>query len=440
MYKKINYITAVLVVLTSISVNAQITNQSPFSRFGLGNIINTPLPQFQAMGGVSTAINKPTGYNNINVRNPGSYGGIRLTTIDVGIAGSIVTLKNGSDKNQSFNAALSHLTIAMPITQRSAMSFGVIPYSQVGYNFTEKNTINSGSNTGNDASVIGNSIYTGEGGLTKAYIGYGYQIGDHLRIGANAEYLFGNIIQERRLELETASAMSTRLKNENSIGGISFSYGMQYDIRVGPKMSLNFGYSGSSASTINSTRTYFASKYQVGDEDAQGNVTLETVDSLKTGQSNMKLPLMHNFGIALQKDNKWVVGADFRMGSWSKFSLNNLNQGLQDSYGASLGAQITPDITSINSYFKRVDYRFGLSYDKSYIKMADKDVKEMAVSVGLGLPLANAISTRAFYKMNFTASVGKRGTMEANTLQENFINLRLGFTLNDMWFRRFKFD
>ena len=64
----------------------------------------------------------------------------------------------------------------------------------------------------------------------------------------------------------------------------------------------------------------------------------------------------------------------------------------------------------------------------------------MALSFGLGLPLANALTTRAFYKVNFTTEIGKRGTMQANALQENFINLRLGFTLNDMWFRRFKFD
>ncbi|KEQ29478.1 membrane protein [Pedobacter antarcticus] len=441
MYKKINYITAVLVLLASISVNAQITSQSPYSRFGIGNLMGSPLPQFRAMGGVSTAINKPTGYNNINVQNPASYGGIRLTTIDVGLAGSIVNLSRGSDKSSSFNGTLSHLTIAMPITKKSAMSFGVMPYSQVGYDFAEKGTISSGSNTGNPATQNVSNIYTGEGGLTKAYIGYGYQIGDHLRIGGNVEYLFGNIIQDRRVEFEDPVAMATRLRNENSIGGVNFSYGIQYDIKLNSKTSLNFGYSGSSANDINSTRSYVASKYRIGSEtDGTGNTTVESIDSLKSGKSSLRVPLTHNFGIALQRDNKWVIGADFRMGSWSKFSLNKVNQGLEDSYGVSVGGQITPDITSINSYFKRVDYRFGLSYDKSYIKLADKDVKEMALSFGLGLPLANALTTRAFYKVNFTTEIGKRGTMQANALQENFINLRLGFTLNDMWFRRFKFD
>jgi hypothetical protein len=30
--------------------------------------------------------------------------------------------------------------------------------------------------------------------------------------------------------------------------------------------------------------------------------------------------------------------------------------------------------------------------------------------------------------------------MTDGLLQENYLNLHLGFTLNDRWFRRFKFD
>ena len=43
--------------------------------------------------------------------------------------------------------------------------------------------------------------------------------------------------------------------------------------------------------------------------------------------------------------------------------------------------------------------------------------------------------------MNVTAELGERGTVNNGLLQEKFINIHLGFTLNDYtWFRRFKFD
>lgn len=440
MYKKINYITAVMVLLASISVKAQVTLQSPYSKYGIGNLSGSLLPQFRAMGGVSTAINKPTGYNYINMQNPASYGGITMTSIDVGMTGTFTNLKKGSESDNSFNGTLSHVALAFPVTHHSAMSFGILPYSNIGYNYLTKSTIGSTSGTDNTASANVNNVYTGEGGLTKAYIGYGYQIGDHFRIGANAEYLFGNLIENKEVEFyEDASALSSRLQNKNSIGGITFSYGAQYDIRLDSKTSLNFGYSGSSASSINSTRTYLATKY-VYDAAGESNVTVETIDSVGGGKSKLKLPLVHNFGIALQRDNKWVIGADYRVGNWSKLTINTVNQGLQNSWGASVGGQYTPDITSINSYFQRVDYRLGFSYDKSYIQTSGKDVKQESISLGLGLPLASSATRSAFYKMNVTTEFGRRGTMTSGDLQENYLSLHLGFTINDKWFRRFKFD
>jgi len=441
MYKKINYITAVLVLLASISVNAQVTTQSPYSRYGIGNLRGSLLPQLRAMGGISTAVNKPGYYNNINMQNPASYAGITLTTIDVGMSGSFVNLTKAGASDKSFNATLSHFAIAMPITSHSALSFGILPYSELGYNYADVSTITSNSGSGNPTSATVNNVYTGEGGLTKAYIGYGYRIGDHFRIGANAEYLFGNLIENKAVEFpDDATALATRLQTKNSVGGLTFSYGAQYDIRLTSKMQLTLGYSGSSASDIASERTFLATKYLYTGTNGEDDVTTETIDSVGNGKSSFKLPLVHNFGIVLQKDNKWMIGADFRTGKWSQFRINGSNQGLQNSMGVSVGGQITPDYSSINSYFSRVDYRLGFSYDKTYIKIADNDVKQMGVSFGVGLPLASAPSRNAFYKMNFTAEVGRRGTMVKDDLRENYLNLHLGFTINDRWFRRFKFD
>jgi len=440
MYKKINYITAVLVLLASISVNAQVTTQSPYSKFGIGNIKGSLLPQFRAMGGISTAVNKPTGYNNINMQNPASYAGITYTTIDVGMTGTFTTLKRDGESSSSFNSTLSHVALAFPVTRRSALSIGILPFSEVGYDFRQTGKLAS-TDPANPASADVNYLYSGEGGLTKAYIGYGYQIGDHLRLGANMEYLFGNLIENRSMEFaDDQTAYATRLQNKNSIGGVSFSYGAQYDIRLNSKTSLNFGYSGSSASTINSTRTFLATKYTFDAVTGDDQGTLETIDSVGSAMAKFKLPLVHNFGIALQRDNRWLIGADFRTGSWSKLTLNGINQGLQDSYGISVGGQITPDYASINSYFKRVDYRFGFSYDKTYIRQDAQDIKQMAITFGLGLPLANSMSRLAFYKLNFTTEVGRRGTTDNGLLQENYVTLHLGFTLNDSWFRRFKFQ
>ncbi|WP_246249799.1 outer membrane protein transport protein [Pedobacter boryungensis] len=436
MYHKIKYTLAVCLLLVNILANAQVTVQSPYSKFGVGNIKGSMLPQFRAMGGISTAVYKPTFFNSINIQNPASYAGINATTLDIGMSANITELKNSSQTENSFNATLSHVALAFPVSKKSALSFGILPYSELGYNF--KNTLSVGTTTANTKTV--DYKYNGEGGLTKAYLGYGIQFGDHFRVGANAEYLFGNLSENRSTEyVNEPGSINSRMQTKNSVGGISFSYGAQYDFRLDNKTSLVLGYSGSSSSKINLKNSQVVTQYL---NDASGNeqTALDTLLLVENSPTNLKLPLIHNFGISIQKDNKWMVGADYRMGKWSNLTIDNVNQGLQDTYGVSVGGQFTPDVSAINGYFKRVDYKLGFQYDKTYIQMNNQDIKQMAVTFGFGLPLAS-YSRGTFYKMNLTAELGKRGTVNNGLLQEKYINIHLGFTLNDSsWFQRFRFD
>jgi long-subunit fatty acid transport protein len=435
MYQKLKYTFAVGLLLTSLAVNAQVTIQSPYSKFGVGNIKGTLLPQLRAMGGISTAVGKHTFFNNINMQNPASYATINTTTLDLGLSGSYTELKNNSLTETSFNANIAHVALAFPVTKTSALSFGILPYSELGYNF--KNTTNVGNTTDNQKTV--SYLYTGEGGLTKAYLGYGKRFGDHLRLGANIEYVFGNLIESRSTEYQNdPGSVNSRIQDKNSVGGVDFSYGAQYDIRLDNKTTIVLGYSGVSNSTLNSKQERYVTQYIT----ANGNegTALDTVLAVANNQAKLKLPLVHNFGIAIQKNDKWLIGMDYRMGKWSDFSIAGAQEKLQDTYGFSVGGQLTPDFSSINNYFKRVEYRMGFQYDKTYIQMNNQDIKQMAVTFGLGLPLSR-LERGSFYKMNITAELGQRGSLANGLLQERYINFHLGFTLNDSkWFQRFKFD
>jgi long-subunit fatty acid transport protein len=436
MYQKLKYTLAACLVIVSVAANAQITVQSPYSKFGVGNIKGSLLPQFRAMGGISTAVFKNSFFNNINMQNPATYSGINAVTLDMGLTGSFNELRNSKLSENSFNATLSHVVLGFNITRKSGLSFGILPYSELGYNF--KSTRKIGTNATNQRDV--DFLYTGEGGLTKSYIGYGIGIGDHLRVGANIEYLFGNLSESRSTQfVNDPGAMSSRMQDRNSVGGVAYSYGAQYDIRIDGKTSLIFGYSGSSASKINSKRSNYVTQYKV---DAAGveNPAIDTLFATENSKTNLKLPLVHNFGVTLQKNDKWLIGLDYRMGKWSNLTINSVNQDLQDTYGFSVGGQFVPDVNSINGYFKRVEYRVGFQYDKTYIQMNKQDIKQMAVTMGLGLPMA-AYNRGIFYKANIAAEIGQRGSIDNGLLQERYVTFHLGFTLNDSsWFRRFKFD
>ncbi len=435
MYQKLKYTFAVGLLLTTLIANAQVTIQSPYSKFGVGNIKGTLLPQYRAMGGISTAVSKYNYLNNINMQNPASYSSINTTTLDLGLSGGLKQLKNDNLTENSFNGNISHVALAFPVTKTSAISFGILPYSELGYNFKSTNKV--GTTTDNQKTV--DYVYSGEGGLTKAYFGYGKRFGDHLSLGANVEYLFGNLIESRSTEYKNdPGSINSRIQDKNSVGGVNFSYGAQYDIRLDNKTSIILGYSGVLNSKLNSKQDRFVTQYRT--IDGSESTALDTVMIVNNNQTNLKLPLIHNFGISFQKNDKWLIGMDYRMGTWSDFSIADVNQNLQDTYGFSVGGQFTPDFTSINNYFKRVEYRMGFQYDKTYIQMNKQDIKQMAVTFGLGLPLSN-MERGAFYKMNLTAELGQRGSLTNGLLQERYLNFHLGFTLNDArWFQRFKFD
>jgi hypothetical protein len=430
MYKRINYIAAILVLVCGFGAQAQVTTSSPYSRYGLGNIKGSLLPQFRAMGGISTAVGKVTGFNNINMQNPASYSTINLTTIDIGMSASVTSLTRNNLSESSFNSTFSHLAFAAPVTRKSALSFGILPYSDLGYNY--RSTVKV------DTTTL-NQLYEGEGGLSKAYLGYGYRFGDHLRIGGNIEYIFGNLQTSRATEFNSVGSYNAKLQTKNSVGGLNYSYGIQYDFTLGKKTIVTLGYSGSTSGKVNSTLTSYATLY-TRDQDGNESTAADTLNTVNNGKSNLTLPLTHNFGIAIQQNDKWLIGADFRMSKWSATSINNVNQGLQDSWGASLGGQWTPDAFSYNSYMKRIDYRLGVSYDKTYIQINNQDIKQMGASLGFGFPLPTATGGSAFYKINFTTEVGQRGTLDNNLVKEKYINFHLGFTLNDTWFRKYRVD
>ena len=413
------------------------TTSSPYSSFGLGDYTPPLLPQTEAMGGIGTAINRINGYNNINPLNPASYGLINFTAIDAGIYSSIVTLnQTGQTGVVNANFRLSHVVFAIPVTKHSALSFGLLPYTQVGYNYKITNS-NFGSGTAVDTNTV-NYLYTGNGGLSKAYFGYGYHLGKHLLIGANVSYIFGNIQNFTSTEVQDLyGIINSRTEQSNSIRGINYDYGLQYSVDFGDTRHLTFGYSGSAASNLSSVSTYIVSQYTISSAGNE-NVATDSLVNDVAAKTKIKLPLMNHFGISFQSEQKFLVGADYTMAKWSALTIDGTNAGLQDSKTFNIGGQITPNANALRNVFARTDYRAGFKYEDTYLHPFGTDIKSYAVTFGFGLPLAP--NNTSFYKINFAAEIGQRGTLAAGLVKENYINIRLGFTLNDRWFQRFRFE
>jgi len=430
MTKIFKNILFVVTVCSGLSASSQTTTSSVYSQFGIGSLNGSLLPQNRAMGGISSGLRKPGSYNNINLANPASYSSIRMTTFDAGISSEYMNRSRGGVSETDFTGSLSHLLFAIPVSKKSAMSFGLIPYSSLGYQSRRSTML--------DTTAI-DYIYAGDGGLSKFYLGYGVQLGKHLSVGFNAGYIFGKLERTRSAEFPNDfSAYNTRIQDNSSIGGFNFDYGLQYFTNLSPKVKLTLGYTGSSGPNLDLERSTVASRYLKSSEGE--DVASDTTYINDLGKSTIKLPMMHTGGFVIEKANNWLFGADFKYGKWEDYEEAGVNQGLNNSYGIAVGAQITPDINSVGSYLKVVDYRLGFRYDKTYMNLDNTDIKDMAVTLGFGFPLQASPTRTTFYKVNFAAELGQRGPSSASLVREKYVNFSIGFTLNDQWFRRYKFD
>lgn len=440
MIKYFRVFTILLMVIAATGAMAQstATTSSPYSRFGLGTIDQPLLPQTTAMGGIATAINRIGGFNNINMLNPASYASINLTVIDIGLYSNQVTLnQTGSASQHNSNFRLSHVAFGIPLSSKSAFSFGLTPYSELGYSYRKTST-SFGTSSAVDTNHV-DYIYSGDGGLSKAYIGYGFTPIKGLSIGANVSYIFGNLHQYQSTELPLLyGAFNTRIEQTNAVGGVNYDLGAQYSIELSDIKHLVFGYSNSLSTNINTSSRYIVSQYTTDYTTSSENLPLDTVTNKAVSNGKIKLPQINHFGVSYQKDRYYLVGVDYTMGKWSDLSIAGVNQGLQNSNSLAIGGQITPNPDALSSYWALVDYRAGAHFDKTYIYVGNTSIKQFGVSAGLGLPLARNGSS--FYKINVSAEYGQRGTVANGLVRENYFNFHLGFTLNDKWFTRYKFD
>ena len=263
MIKIVKNIFFFILFVAIVPASAQITSSSPYSQFGLGDLKGSLLPQNRAMGGLSQGIRKPGLYDNINLANPASFSSLELTTFDVGASMDIRNLsKNGVSGKNQLNSTLSHINFGIPVNRFSAVSFGLVPYTDLGYQFSNSGLI--------DTNKV-NYIYSGEGGISKAYMGYGFKLGKNFSFGFNLAYLFGNLKQNRAFEFvnEVTTVFNSRTQYSTSVGGLSYDYGLQYSAELTDKTKFIFGYTGNSGNSLNSRSNTVTARYRkdvLGDE------------------------------------------------------------------------------------------------------------------------------------------------------------------------------
>ena len=121
-------------LISAVLMMAQNNANSPYTRYGYGQLEDDCFSRSQAMGGTSIGMRTK---NSINTNNPASYSSIDSTSFifEMGVSGLLSNFRSGNTQNTSFTGNLDYIALQSPITKWMGLSAGLIPYSYVGYNY-----------------------------------------------------------------------------------------------------------------------------------------------------------------------------------------------------------------------------------------------------------------------------------------------------------------
>ena len=424
---------------------AQPKDNSPYSRFGIGDVRDRNFNYLESMGSLGASY---TDNFFINTVNPASLGFLKVTAFDIGIDAKYSILNDGAKKGV-WSGNISYLSLAFPLQNfindalerierdyKISMGINLMPYSTVGYNIsTEVEDPDIGTYFRN---------YQGNGGTYQFNYGAAFKYKD-ISIGMQLGYLFGNIAYSRNLIFEDIlGSYNNNFTTSYNVSGFLWNSGIIYsrllnksqikeDENAHRPKRLNIGIYGN-------TKTSFNVNAKVLDQAIQqiGNLAplIETLVENDSIEGKGRLPSELGIGLMYQSGDKFAIGLNYSMKNWSQYFNDAQNDSLMDSYKLSFGGFYRPNVNSYNNYLERIIYRYGAFYETDPRSIAGERVDNYGLTFGFGLPFTQQ---RKISHANIGLVIGNRGR---NTIiKESYFKFSFSFTYNDdEWFIKRKYN
>ena len=193
---KLKIVGCLLMAATATGAWAQGGTKSPYSQFGVGVLADQSQSMGRGMNGVGYGLRFG---NQVNTLNPASYSSVDSLTMlfDMGLSGQITSFEEGNVRRNAKMASFEYVVGSFRAWKNVGVSFGVLPFSNVGYDY-------SSTTTDRTTGTLTES-FTGEGGLHQVFLGVGWRLLKPLSIGVNASYLWGDISRTVQPSVSSAS-------------------------------------------------------------------------------------------------------------------------------------------------------------------------------------------------------------------------------------------
>ncbi len=435
-------IGSLLAGLVAVSVMGQVSNTlSPYSQFGLGVLAEQSLGFNRAMSGL--AIGMRNG-KHVNVQNPASYSSVDSLTMifDLGVSGQLTNFKEGGHKVNAKTADFDYAVAAFRVLPKLGASFGVIPYSNIGYDYSQTSWIGE-AESGYYGKLSDNYYlinYSGSGGFSQAFVGLGWEMFKGFSLGANFSYFWGEYTKTAATVMNDSYANTLLRTYSTEVNSWKLDLGAQYSTQLNKDNLLTVGAVVGIGHNLGAE-----AKLSVVNTNTLTTVTTTNNDSIPDA---FKLPFTFGAGFSLTHKKSLTLGADYVMQKWGSIDYPQINSDtkryqntsglLKNRHKITLGADWIPNPDPMaRGFFKRVHYRVGASYATPYYNIGTYDgPKELCVSAGVGVPIINSWNNRTM--LNLSAQWVH--TSAKDLVTDNTFRITLGLTFNERWFAKWKVD
>lgn len=463
LYKKVLTLTKgrfsksflILFTITFSAIRGFCQDNSPYSRYGLGDLVPSTNVNSRSMGGISAGYND---FLSINFNNPASYGSFQTfreakskklisgrAILDLGINFENRTLiePNSIGKFTASNALFSHLQVGVPLSSNWGLSFGLRPVSRISYNILNREQLyDPDSGLPIDSAITQNQ---GEGGAYLVSAGTGFRI-KNFSFGFNGGYMFGkkDYSARRNIINDTVQYNSGNFQTKTTFGNLYFNAGIQYQVKLDSSTYMTLGAYGNMKQKLNASQDIIRETFFY--DQSAGNTRIDSVYESKNIKGKIEYPASFTAGFIIQRipQNKrggWLIGVDFSQSNWKDYRFYGQTDSLRNKWEIRAGGELRPSLDAARkSYFGNVIYRAGFFLGPDYIKVKEK-LPVFGASLGLGLPIRNwnRLSPGQATMINLALEYIKRGNNN-NLLKENMFRISFGFSLSDLWFGKKKYD
>ena len=396
---------------------AQNNTNSPYTRYGYGDLSDQSFGNSKAMGGIAFGLRDGA---QINPLNPASYTAIDSLTFlfEGGVSLQNMNISGSGVKLNAKNSSFDYLAMQFRLHPRIAMSVGLLPFSNVGYSVSDSKVDNGVSQT---------RSFTGDGGLHQLYGGIGVKVLKNLSLGVNASYFWGDITRTRTVIYPATSESYSYIQQMGvSISDYKLDFGAQYTLDLSKKHSMTIG-------------AVFSPKHKLNN-DYTITTQVSTTNSNNL-DATFEVPNTFGVGFTYNYDKRLTVGLDYSLQQWSKtkFDVNTPDEAVRedfketytycDRHKISVGAEYIPNLIG-RSYLSHIKYRLGAYYTTPYYKVGGKEAtREYGVTAGFGLPVPRSRSI-----LSISGQFVRISGQEAAFVNENIFRVSIGLTFNERWF------